>query len=281
MQASAIPTAPPRPLPDVADIPEVIETIGRDSFGPKLLSFLHEICGADHYAIFELDVDSVRALESASLDGTQTAHQQLALYTEKQYWRLDPVILEAKRRLSESLPSILRVDIDSLTDTVFREAIYPHISHRLVICGRRSKSAFGLSILRAKGRDSFTDSQVDYLASVSGILLSVLSKHADVVALRGDFTRALTSRAGIESCLLGATELSRREVEVCSRILYGLSSIGIARDLGIGEESVKTYRKRVYLRVGIGSPRELLVWYLNLWSRAMARSAVDRIDIAA
>jgi DNA-binding CsgD family transcriptional regulator len=252
-------------------IPDIIETIGREAFGPRLLAFLHEICGADHCAIFELGDDSLRELESASLDGTQTAHRQASLYTGRQYWRRDPTLLEAQCRLVEHQPSIVRVEIDSLADAAFRTAIYPQISERLVICGQRSDSAFGLSILRATGHGSFTDSQIDHLRNVAELLVSVLSKHADIVAARGSLARALTSLADIESCLSGAAELTKREIEVCSRILYGLSSIGIALDLGIGEESVKTYRKRAYQRLGIGSPRELLMWYLGLWSKAVAR----------
>src|SRR5690606_16731246 len=58
----------------------------------------------------------------------------------------------------------------------------------------------------------------------------------------------------------------KREVEVCARILHGMSSIGIALDLGVSEETVRTYRKRSYQRLQIASERELLVWYLDLWS---------------
>ena len=72
--------------------------------------------------------------------------------------------------------------------------------------------------------------------------------------------------AEIESCLVVTSVLPRREVEVTARILYGPSSIGIALDLGVSEETVKTYRKRAYHRLGIGSERELLTWYLARWS---------------
>jgi DNA-binding CsgD family transcriptional regulator len=54
---------------------------------------------------------------------------------------------------------------------------------------------------------------------------------------------------------------------VCARVLYGLSSTAIALDLDVGEETVKTYRKRAYQRLAIGSERELLNWYLAQWSR--------------
>src|SRR5262249_55197346 len=77
---------------------------------------------------------------------------------------------------------------------------------------------------------------------------------------------ALSSLPAISQCLHDAGELSQRETDVCARILYGLSYYGIALDLGIGKESVMTYRKRAYKRLGIGSQRELLIWYLARWS---------------
>ena len=63
-----------------------------------------------------------------------------------------------------------------------------------------------------------------------------------------------------------------------ARILYGLSAAGIAVDLGIGIESVTTYRKRAYRRLGIATQRELLVWYLKLRGRRKnaPADAVDR-----
>ena len=39
---------------------------------------------------------------------------------------------------------------------------------------------------------------------------------------------ALTGLPDIESCIVATSDLPRREAEVCSRILYGLSSVGIA-----------------------------------------------------
>ena len=72
--------------------------------------------------------------------------------------------------------------------------------------------------------------------------------------------------------MLGATDLSRREGEVCSRI----SMAFVLRDRagsGIGKESVMTYRKRAYHRLGIGSQRELLMWYLALWTALRGNAA--------
>jgi len=89
----------------------------------------------------------------------------------------------------------------------------------------------------------------------------------DVLARRLNPALALENLEEIEHCLRAMSALPRREAEVSARILYGLSTPGIALDLAVGEESVKTYRKRTYLRLQIGSERELLHWYLRLWAQ--------------
>ena len=97
--------------------------------------------------------------------------------------------------------------------------------------------------------------------------MAVLGKHADIRQTRPNVAQALTALDEIESCIVATSALPRREAEVSSRILYGMSSVGIALDLSVSEETVKTYRKRAYQRLAIGSERELLTWYLARWSR--------------
>jgi DNA-binding CsgD family transcriptional regulator len=51
--------------------------------------------------------------------------------------------------------------------------------------------------------------------------------------------------------------LSPREVEVCVRIMLGVTSEGIGIDLGISRNTVLTYRKRAYARLKISSQNQL------------------------
>lgn len=88
-----------------------------------------------------------------------------------------------------------------------------------------------------------------------------------------DLSQALRSLDQIENCLANAlVPLTRRESAVCARILYGMSSAGIALELNLGEETVMTYRKRAYFRLGFATQRELLLWYLDLWGALNLRS---------
>jgi len=75
---------------------------------------------------------------------------------------------------------------------------------------------------------------------------------------------ALTSLFDVEVCLAESTNLPRRQVEVCARILLGFSREHISNDLGIGMETVHTHRKRAYQRLHIGSEQELADWYARI-----------------
>ncbi|MBS0449667.1 MAG: hypothetical protein JSS14_00010 [Proteobacteria bacterium] len=78
----------------------------------------------------------------------------------------------------------------------------------------------------------------------------------------------ISSLSNIEACISGGSPWPRREGQVCARILYGLTTTGIALDLGVSNETVKTLRKLAYRRLGTGSERELLQGCLILWEGA-------------
>ena len=268
--AKALPSAARIP---VAALPDIVEAMGTADFGARLVSYLHAMCGADHCAVFQLGPDSLCEVAAGSVDGTQKAHDAALRYVGQQYWRKDPTISEARSRVLRLGAAIIRVDIGELVDTELRNAVYPQIRERVLLCGRRNDVAFGLSILRSDLHGRFSDEEITELASAAELLVSLLAKHADVMLGRPNLADALSSLVDIESCLVAVTDLPRRELEVCSRVLYGLSTAGIALDLDIGEESVKTYRKRAYQRLKIGSERELLTWYLHRWSEWRGHSA--------
>jgi LuxR family transcriptional regulator, activator of tox operons len=53
-------------------------------------------------------------------------------------------------------------------------------------------------------------------------------------------------------------QLPRRELDVCAGIMQGKNSEAIALALGISVNTVLTYRKRAYARLGITSHNELM-----------------------
>jgi DNA-binding CsgD family transcriptional regulator len=55
--------------------------------------------------------------------------------------------------------------------------------------------------------------------------------------------------------------LSDRELDVCARVMTGMTYDGIAVDLGLKVPTVKTYRNRAFERMGIRFRSELMRYY--------------------
>jgi FixJ family two-component response regulator len=255
--------APARSLVDA------LEATGTDRFGATLLRLLHETCGADYCAVFRLGPDAPSELVTGSHDGSATAHSRVSTYLQRQTWARDPAMVYAQTRLPAHQTLLMRVDLSDLRDEDLREAVWPRIRDRVVIAGRSGQAAYSVSILR-EGRARFTPGGIERIAESAQVLISVLAKHADLsgaAAQSEASAEAFRSLADTRACLATLTPLARREAEVCAGILHGLSTREVALDLGVGMETVKTFRKLAYRRLGIGSERELLGLYLGLQAR--------------
>ncbi|MBT2323092.1 helix-turn-helix transcriptional regulator [Variovorax paradoxus] len=271
------PAAGHSPEASASSLARLVEGMGNDRFGPALASYLHSLCGADHFAAFRLGQDELREVAACCVQPERTARDRVESYVKQGLWKHDPAMTEAQRCVEGAAATIIHVDFSDHGYDDLRPRVYPHVRDRILLCGRTAKGAFGLSVLRADSHSPFAHEAIEKLGQAAELLVAMLAKHADVCQSRPNVAQALTMLPEIESCIVATSPLPRREAEVCARILYGLSSVGIALDLSVSEETVKTYRKRAYQRLVIGSERELLTWYLAHWSRWSA----ERFQAAA
>jgi DNA-binding NarL/FixJ family response regulator len=94
---------------------------------------------------------------------------------------------------------------------------------------------------------------------------------ANIDQLLKHLAEPLSCLATIEQCIADSTHLPPREREVCSRVIFGMSSLEIAGDLHLCEPTVKTYRKRAYERLSVAREHDLLTWYLRTWAGWLQR----------
>lgn len=116
----------------------------------------------------------------------------------------------------------------------------------------------------------YTEQQVAALNRASPQVVAAITRHCQLILEAQP--RHRSDGAGLLAQAfagppLGA--LTSRERDVCMNILQGLSSEAIAFKLAISLNSVLTYRRRAYQRLGITSQNEL-------FSLVMAQLAVDR-----
>jgi len=265
-------------------LPALIAAVGEPHFGPRLLEFLNSICGAEHAAVFYLTADNLAEVTAASLDGTNQAHEQTSIYLKDGLWRRDPTLTEAQAKLTDADIATVRTDIPHLPDQTLRDVVYGQtdIRDRVLICARGEGGLVSLSVLRSAKTGSFSPEELQRVETVAGALFALIAKHINIAWEGPNAAIALTSLAEIESCITEQMpRMPRREAEVCSRAIYGMSSLGISLDLSISQETVLTYRKRAYARLGIATQRELFLWYLKLWSEWRGRNGGGSFHAAA
>lgn len=246
----------------------LIGGIGDYDFGQRLLTLFTDTCDAEGFAVYHVSENAAHDVLTEMRDDSAVARRQVAIYLENQRWRRDPMIAQARHHLGQQAAGVLQSPMRELPKADFRDVLYDrmNICDRVLLCGRSPGGMIGLSLLRAAKSGAFTTGDMVRLTEACPMLMSIIDKHVAIVRRRPKLARALTSLDHILDCLASAkTHLSTRETEVCARILYGMSFGGIALDLGIGEETAVTYRKRAYDRLGIATQRELLLWYVNLW----------------
>jgi DNA-binding CsgD family transcriptional regulator len=252
------------PIPTPSHLGPVIDAIGEQGFEAELLWFLNETCDAEHCAIFSLDGPAPTEVSAASLEETQRALAKPALYLQAQRWRRDPSMVAARQHPDPTSANLIRLDIARLEDPELRELVFTQIGDRLLLYGPSVAGPVALSILKSGDGNVFDRKAILRLAQVAALLLPIIGKHASALLNRRRTFLTLTSLEDIEGCICRMSEgLPRRESQVCARIVYGMSSMGIALELGISEETVMTYRKRIYQRLNIATQRELLLWYVT------------------
>lgn len=112
-----------------------------------------------------------------------------------------------------------------------------------------------LSFYADRRSAGFSEAQRAQTAVWSELLLALIVKHDRLIEGREREGPACALR---ERLLQAAPDLSDREAEVCALIARGCTSEAIGLQLGISINTVKTYRKRAYGRLGISTQNELL-----------------------
>lgn len=243
---------------DYAGIGQLVMELNSPVFSEKLLWWLNQGCEVNHLSLVHLEEqDRVTYILSASDETLNITPEMQQLYLTI-YYRLDPNKEFLQRFTGGERFIISRLRQEDITHPGYRSLWYEKMGHvdRLSVVVKADKGLYCLNLFRNKS--PFPDSSIDWIHQTAPLLASLMIKHSRLSGSLSDF---MTREAQIEMLIkrLDRLEasLSQREREVCARVLLGMSSDGIALDLGIKRQSVLTYRKRAYGRLNISSQNEL------------------------
>jgi DNA-binding CsgD family transcriptional regulator len=149
-----------------------------------------------------------------------------------------------------------------------REQIYSalDLTERASLVRRQADgSLLCVNLYRGQGMPAFADDELDNLACVGDLMLRAVESHLRF---------PVPPRSPLEA-------LPRREREVCERLLRGLTFDGIAADLGVSANTVKTYRDRAFDRLGIHHRSQLFAIALDALSALSPARVTDSRSLDA
>lgn len=234
-----------------------IAALGSAAFAAELLAALNRIVPVDHLSLMRF-ADGTRppVLESAVWHGGEHVSEVQRAYLQGLY-RHDPNLQLAGTHLEAC---VLRLRRDDIRHRAYREKCYLRagLIERLTVASSMAEHLVALNLYRREASGTFADEEVEAIEALARFLGAIAGKHASLLGAllrsreRGDRVAAASARLhALDGRLTG------RELDVLARILVGMTSEGIALDLRIRPNTVLTYRKRGYARLGVSSQAEL------------------------
>ena len=231
----------------------LIGLMGQREFETSMLTHLQPLVPAASYAIYQTGrgCDPTRFM-SSSLGIPDTTRECWSAYLSGPY-RSDRT-LEVQDDSPDGM--VLCHITASEVPAQHRARVYEAhgMAERVSIVQRQNAAIFAINFYRHDHQRPFSDGQLSNFESLAPALLSLAQKQIEL-------TRPRQTKRSISDWLhqlqFVAPALTKRELDVCARLLMGMTQEGIASDLGLSLPSVKTYRNRAFSRLGIHFKSEL------------------------
>jgi len=249
------------PLSAVAgDITSAVLAIGRPDFPNVLIDKLRRQAGVGHCMVFAL----TRTGEASCLldAGNIPIGGDLGAAYAGQFHESDPnrdALFDGRERGASIL---LPAFAPRMYGARYRKIFFKDsgIVDKFATAIWVDDTCFYVNFYRIAAQGRFSGAELDRLQGLAPTIGASVARH---------FQQGATSAPDQNLAALFAThaplaDLTRREQEVCRRILLGLSSESISQELGISLHSTLTYRKRAYDRLGISSQNQLFAIVLRL-----------------
>lgn len=242
----------PCPLPR---LDQLIRVVGMPSFTELLFRELRDMANCAHISALLFangkPVEIVLAMNQGPL---ALAHQTAQKYVSE-YWKYDPVNELIGKTTSKELSA--RFSPSEINERNYRRDCYSthNLIDRFSVLRTSKQSTMRINIYRSKSAGRFSDNEIDSIINASWVLFPLVAKHQD---LRRNSSPDVMARERLQ---LAEPALSSRELDICAGIVCGQTSEAIALSLGLSVNTVLTYRKRAYARLGISTQNELM-WLL-------------------
>lgn len=243
---------------------EVMRSIGTERYSMACFEVFEQPLEVDHWALFRYSgSNSVHCVATASRTYAVAAKDNIDRFVGRHY-SVDPSLSALKGRSLRSA-YVVKMQIDDIRDRQYRYCFgATHVQERLSYFYGVGSDLYQLSVFRSTGMRPFTASDMTQFSGLANFVVASAVKHELFRQAAAGIPRHLDLEA-IEHLLQDvAGSLSKREVQVCARVIAGMTIDRTALDLAIKRTSVVTYRQRAYEKLNISRQNELVALINNV-----------------
>jgi len=237
-------------------MPELIPALGERRFGDALLRSLRAGLPVGSFSMYRTGA-APAILCSASLGIPDTTRDCWRAYLSGPITHDRTLRDERSSALPATALRVLHITAHEVPPEHRAKVYEAHgVAERVsVVQEEGAASLFALNFYRHAHQRALTDAQIADFGRAAALLMALARKH--VALLPGDADAHLQRLRSLQP------QLTARELDVCVRLLKGMTQEGIAADLGLGLPTVKTYRNRAFERLGIHFRSELFALMLS------------------
>jgi DNA-binding NarL/FixJ family response regulator len=237
----------------------LIGVIGDDDFAARALASLNDSLQAASWSVYEVPAAGEPVLHlSASRGVVDTTGECFRVYRESLH-QSDRSFAPVREAPGQAV--VLRMGADEVPNAAHRDAIYRRhrVVERLSVARQRQDgSLLAVNLYHHEHQGRFEPGEIEGFAQIAPAVLAGVGRHIEL-----DAARAAPPRSQREALAQRCAALTVRELDICERLLGGLSYDGIAADLALSVATVKTYRRRAFERLGIHFKSELFALALR------------------
>lgn len=249
-------------------VAEVVQVLGMPQFEARLLALLSEAVPIDHCAVFTYSERGAAGhLFTHGRMPEKEAEELARDYVEK-YHREDPNFAAIQELKDTHYHRFAHRGLSAEYDPAYQNHFFDRrgLIDKASSVGRVEDGKVYCNFYRMTGSTPYTDSDWKNLSDLMPLATALVAAHYDLARARGQVYLDNGSEHIVRKSIVHNVvsqdvppfdQLTRRERQVCERILLGYTTTGIGLDLDIAPASVATYRKRAYRRLGISSQNEL------------------------
>lgn len=249
----------------------LVGAIGLADFDQRLTRLFAAMAAIDQFNMIALDDGQhAQSLYTWHRMRPDLTHHLVGQYLEGRHYIRDQALVQLRRQPQGQLRmGMLRPD--QIEDSWYRAYFFDdaRLGGKLSILTDGQDRHIYQNYYCAAGSNGFSPREAETMARLSDVVAQAVIRHRQLTAMTSDSWPLDWAQSA--ACIIQITRLlaqrapglARRESEVCARILTGHTTEAIALDLGIAGNSVATYRKRAYAKLGICSQHQLFMLCLG------------------